>query len=115
MKSFIDNIRLIKAAKALYHIHITYISLTQKIKGRKKVFREQKKIILKTIEKVKNEIGQNRALKAFDISSQQYYAWKRKIECKLTPQILCRKNYPTQLTDNEVNTIKTYLQKKYSI
>ncbi len=51
----------------------------------------------------------NRALKAFGISYQQFYAWKRKVSCSLSPTVLCRKLNPKQITEPELKAISDYV------
>ncbi|PKP17916.1 MAG: transposase [Bacteroidetes bacterium HGW-Bacteroidetes-21] len=100
---------LLKLTKTLYTIYNTYNTILKSIPNRNKILRNSQDIIIKTIENVKENIGKKRALKAFGVSAQQYYSWKRKMNCKLIPQTFCRKKYKRQLTINEVNTIKNYL------
>ena len=73
------------------------------------MYRQSKGSIISTIERVKEGIGLSRALRAFGITYQQYYAWKRRIECKESAFALCRKLNPNQLTAKEVGAIKSYL------
>lgn len=111
MKDFLAKKSLLKAAKAVYFVYGTYVELFEAVKNKRKVFRQSKDIIINTIDRVKDVIGQNRALRAFGISYQQFYAWKKKIKCKLYPEVLCRKTYHNQLTAKEVSTINEYLKK----
>ena len=109
IKEFLSKKSLLNAAKAMYIIYKTYVSLFQSVKSGKNIMRQSKDIIIQAIDKTKSVIGHKRALKAFDINYQQYHAWKKSVECKLSKNILCRKNYYNQLTIKEVETIKTYL------
>lgn len=111
MKDYLSVKHLLKAAKAIYYIHCTYVNLFESVKNKKQIFLQSKEIIIETIERIKDSIGMARALKAFNISHQQFYAWKRKINCKISPINFCRKKYHNQLTEKEVNTIKKYLTK----
>ena len=111
MKDFMAKKSLLKAAKAVYFVYCAYVKLFEAVKNKSKIFRQSKDIIIDTIDRIKDVIGQNRALRAFGISYQQFYAWKRKINCKIYPRVLCRKIYYNQLTGKEINTIKEYLKK----
>ena len=111
MKDYLSVKVLLKVAKAVYFIYCTYVMLFDSVKNKKKIFRQSKEIIINTIDRVKDSIGQERALRAFNISYQQFYAWKKKINCKISPANLCRKIYHNQLTAKEVDTIKEYLTK----
>jgi hypothetical protein len=59
-------------------------------------------MIIETIEKTKDVLGLSRALKAFGISYQQFYAWKRKVRCSMSPVVLCRKLNPKQRFFNPI-------------
>lgn len=111
MKDILSRKKLLNAAKALYYIHCSYVKLFEKVKYKKSIIRQSGATIIKTIDQVKNAIGQARALKAFGISHQQYYAWKRIRRCAISPANNCRKVYHNQLTTKEVDTIKDYLTK----
>lgn len=97
------------AAKALYFIYRTYQELFEKVKNHQKIFRENKNQILRTVDRTKELIGLKRAMKAFNISAQKYYSWKRILEWKESTRKYCKSIYPVQLTNREVNTIKDYL------
>jgi putative transposase len=111
MKDIMAKKSLLKAAKAVYFIYCSYVKVMDTVKNKHKIFRQSKDIVINTIDRVKDIIGQKRAMKAFGISYQQFYAWKNKITCKLYPVVLCRKKYHNQLTAKEVNTISEYLKK----
>ena len=110
IKDFLSKKHLLNAAKAIYFVYSAYVLILNSAKNRNKIFRQSKNIILSTIDRVKDNIGLKRALRAFGISFQQYYAWKKKVSCKVSPFNLCRKLYHNQLTTKEVNTIKEYLK-----
>lgn len=109
IKDFLSKKQLLNAAKALYFIYSTHYKIIQSIKSRKKLFRQSKSLVLSTIDKIKDVIGIQKAVRAFGISYQQYYAWGKQIKCNLSPVSLCRKLYHNQLTFKEVDTIKKYL------
>ena len=111
IKDFLSKKALLNAAKAVYFIYSSYVKIFENVKNKKKILLQSKITIIKTIDRVKDIIGQNRALKAFGISHQQYYAWKRNKRCRVLPDNPCRKVYHNQLTFNEVNVIKEYLVK----
>jgi putative transposase len=66
-------------------------------------------VFIDCIEKVKNTFSLSEGLHLTGISLQQYYAWKNRLDCKSSYLKLCRKKYPSQLTDAEVAVIKKYL------
>ena len=109
IRDFLSKAALLKAAKALYYIYSAYVKIFETIKNKKKLLHGSGKMVIKTIDMVKNTIGQNKALRAFGITYQQYYAWKKKTACKISPGNLCRKVYHNQLTVKEADIIKEYL------
>ena len=89
--------QLLNSAKAIYYIYSSYRKMFGFLKNKKRVLKQSREIVVETIDNVKNSIGLNRAVQAFGISQQQFYAWKRNIVCKLNPPDLCRKTLPNQL------------------
>jgi len=110
IKDFLSKRYLLNAAKSIYFIYTAYVKILDSAKNRNKLFRQSRDTIVSTIDRVKGSIGLSRALRAFFISYQQYYAWKKKVQCKVSPFTLCRKLYPHQLTTKEVDTVKGYLK-----
>ncbi|MBN2776147.1 MAG: hypothetical protein JXR36_00800, partial [Bacteroidales bacterium] len=100
---------LLQAAKALYRIYATYHAILQTVKNKRRILFNSREMIIDTIEKTKDVLGLNRALKAFGISYQQFYAWRRKVNCNLSPVVLCRKLNPKQITEPELKSINDYL------
>lgn len=109
VKAFLSKKHLLYAAKSIYFIYSAYAKILGTVKNRKRIYRQAKSTIICTVERVKQTIGIHRALRAFDITYQQYYAWKRMNDCKESPFNLCRKQNFNQLTTKEVSTIKSYL------
>lgn len=111
LKDIMNKNRLLKAVRALYYVSGTYEKLLQEVKNPIKLLRDSKELVIKTIDRAREHVGLDRALKAFKVSQQQFYAWKRKINCKIEPATLCRKLNYNQLTFKELNVIKQYLKK----
>ena len=101
--------KLEQVTLAVHTVYITLTAVLDSIRSKKAVFRKNKEIILEAIDKIRPEISFQKALAYFQISSQQYYGWKRKLECPASPLSLCRRNHPLQLSFKEVQTIKKYL------
>lgn len=90
-------------------IHIVYITLTkviQSVRSPKKLYRNNKELIINGIDKVEKKIGLRSALDFFQVSYQQYYTWKR--NCPISPFGWCRKKQPLQLTSKEVRIMKEF-------
>jgi putative transposase len=68
-----------------------------------------KKSFVDAIDKIKLGTSLQKACGYFSITAQQYYSWKNNTGCHQSIVKLCRKKYPNQLTDNEVNLIKKYM------
>ena len=79
IRDFLSKKYLLNAAKALYFVYSAYRVILNSLKNREKIFRQSRAFIVSTIDKVKDSIGFKRALRAFGISYQQYYAWKKKV------------------------------------
>lgn len=110
IKDFMAKKSLLRAAKSIYIIYRTYSDIFKLLKGRKSILRKSKKSIVRTIDYVKDTLGLPRALRAFGITYQQYYSWKRSVFCQQSPTSLCLKRFTNQLTSKEVKTIKEYLK-----
>ena len=109
IKDFLSKKALLKAAKAVYLVYCSYVKLFDVVKNKKKIFHQSKEVIIQTIDLIKDTVGFERALRAFGLSCQQFYAWKRTIKCPVSQINLCRKLYYNQLTLKEINVIKSYL------
>ena len=82
IRNFISHKQLLNAAKAIYFVYSFFTKICFEFKQRKKIFRKYKDEIINIIDYIKLTIGFNSALKRFQITYQQYYAWKKKINCK---------------------------------
>lgn len=93
IKDFLSKKALLKAAKAVYLVYCSYVKLFDVVKIKKKIFHQSKEVITHTIDRITDTLGFERALKAFGLSCQQFYAWKRTIKCSVSQINLCRKLY----------------------
>jgi putative transposase len=109
IKDFLSKKNLLRAAKAVYYVYSTYNELFGKVKGRKRILRQSYDRIVKTIETIRDIVGFNRALNAFGISYQQFYAWRKRVSCLVIPSYPCRRTYHNQLTAKELSVIRSYL------
>lgn len=112
IKAYLSRKELLAAAKAVYFVYSAFSSLFFSVKSAFKVLRESKKTVIDIIDRITSLVGKDRALKAFRISSQQYYAWKNRIMCPVFTFLQCRKIYHNQITDSEIRIVKTYLTDK---
>ncbi|MEQ1552684.1 MAG: hypothetical protein ABL929_00830 [Ferruginibacter sp.] len=82
------------------------------VNTKKEILFANKKLVIETIDKAKENMGIQKACEYLTISTQQYYAWKNNIDCTASLLKLCRKRFATQLTDKDVTIIKEYLCNK---
>ena len=55
-------------------------------------------------------MGLKHACKLFKISENQFYAWKRKINCIFSPLEKCLKQNPLNISASELITMKTFVR-----
>jgi transposase InsO family protein len=110
IKNFLANQTLLKAAKGLFFVYSTWISIAANVRGMKTLFRKSKEEIIKTIDFVVPLMGLKHACKLFKISENQFYAWKRKITCLLSPLNKCLKQSTQNISPSELQMAKTFVQ-----
>ena len=110
IKNFLTNKTLLKAAKGLYFVFSCWISITDNLRGMKTALRKNMETIVKTIDLSAPLMGLKRACKLLKISQNQYYAWKRKVSCLLSPLNECVKQKPLTISPSELKTIKQFTQ-----
>lgn len=109
LKTIASHKKLLKVAKAMYHVYTVYTSVISSISNLKIVIGKHKKEIVRVIEHILPLIGARRAREAFSLSPQLYNYWKRSVQCFASPKGICRKIVYNQLTSREVGSIKQYL------
>ncbi|MDD4439678.1 MAG: DDE-type integrase/transposase/recombinase [Tissierellia bacterium] len=110
IKTFLSNQALLKAAKGLYFIHSVWVKIMENVRGIKTLLRKNKELIVETIDFVIPLMDLEHACKLFKISLNQFYAWKRKIQCLLSPTDICVKQNPLTVSPTELNTIKQFIE-----
>ena len=108
IRNFINQKQLLNVAKAIYYVYAFFTKISCEFKQRKKIFRKYKDEIINIIDYIKPTIGFIGALKRFQITYQQYYAWKKKIKCKDVSWDSCPKIFYNQLSITEINSLKKY-------
>ena len=102
---------VIKLLKNAIRIKNTIISIADSfVKGKTKLFDVKKKVVL-TIEKVKENIGFDRALKYFNLAKTKYYGWLKEVRnnCPISVIKKCFKKYPLQITFKEAKKMEKLL------
>lgn len=100
-----------KTLSALLLVFQFYFSLTENMRGKRRIWNEQKKNIVSIVSRISPLIGIKAACKLLKISSQRFYRWKNEIHCFSSTFNLCRKLHPKQLTSKEQTIIAKYLKK----
>ena len=109
MNDFITHKNFAQIIKSVYRIFIVYQTIFNNLKPKRKQLKKHQKIIINTIVQIKDSIGFDKALKAFNLSHQQFYRWKNKVNCTIDYRFLCKKKHPMQLSVKETKIIKKYL------
>jgi putative transposase len=102
---------LIRFNEAAIHIINFYKSVIDDIRGHKKLWKENREEIVQLVDKIKPDIGLDKACDFLRISSQQFYRWSKEVLCTASTFGQCRRLHPGQLTIAEQNTIKAYVTK----
>jgi len=109
VKTFLSNQTLRKAAKGLFFIYSTWISITANIRGMKSLLRKNMETIVKTIERAIPLMGLKHACKLFKISQNQFYAWKNRVYCDNSPLKQCTKQSLLNMSPSELTTLKKFV------
>ena len=109
MNDFITHKNFAQIIKSVYRIFIIYQTIFNTLKTKRTQLKKHQKIIINTIVQIKDSIGFDKALKAFDLSHQQFYRWKNKVNCTIDNRFLCRRKHPLQLAEKEIKVLKKYL------
>lgn len=100
-----------KTLSALLLVFQFYFSLTENMRGKRRIWNEQKKNIVSIVSRIFPLIGIKAACKLLKISTQRFYRWKNDVHCFTSTFNLCRKLHPKQLTSKEQTIIAKYLKK----
>jgi len=110
VKNFLSNKTLLNAAKGLFFVFSTWTSMTSNMRGLKTLVRKNMESIVKTIDLVIPLMGLKHVCKLFKISQNQYYAWKRRVVCGLSPLNECVKRNSLSISPSEVKVIEQFVQ-----
>lgn len=104
-----SNIKIIN--QCYFRLVDTFHKVILKIKGVKFLIKEQKELVVNTIESVKDTIPIGNALRIFNISRSTFENYKAIIIHKCEPSYFnwCVRRFSNQLLSTEVRTIKRYM------
>ncbi|OOV42849.1 transposase [Leptospira kirschneri serovar Pomona] len=109
-KRISENKTFKKTLSALLVVFQFYFSLTENMRGKRRIWSEQKKNIVYIVTRISPLIGVNTACKLLKISTQRFYCWKNEVHCFSSTFNLCRKLHPKQLTSKEQKVISRYIK-----
>ena len=111
IKELMKHKKFLKSCLALLRIKNALIEVYKNNRRKKIKDVKLKEIIVYTIDRVRQIIGFDRAVKYFKITIQQYYAWAHQIKKKCLETIIdqCPRIYPNQLCKKEIEKIKECL------
>lgn len=111
IKELMKHKKFLKSCRALLRIKNALIEVYKNNKRKKIKDIKLKKIIINTINRVRQIIYLDKAVKYFKITIQQYYIWTHQIKKKCLETILdhCPRIYPNQLCKKEIKKIKECL------
>tara|TARA_R110000868_G_scaffold131418_2_gene341458 strand:- start:10758 stop:12038 length:1281 start_codon:yes stop_codon:yes gene_type:complete len=103
-----------KVMEAYFKLSDTYHDILSDVKGVKFQIAKQKEKIVNAIEKVKEIVSIDTALKIFNISRATYHNYKMIVinRCDASYFLWCVKQYPQQLLKKEIYQIKKYMEKE---
>lgn len=119
IKKEIELIRRLNQSSNIKRINESYFKLVDAfhqiiadVKGIKSLIKNQKELMVDTIESVKENIPINNALRVFNISRTTYHNYKTIVihKCEVSYFKWCTKRFPNQLLLKEVLSIKTYVE-----
>jgi putative transposase len=100
-----------KATESLLELNRIFHEIMSDAKGIKQHLSQNKEKIVNTIEKLKNKIPVEQAIKIFNISRSTYHNYKILVLniCEASYFKFCLKQYPSQLLQKEIEQIKKYM------
>lgn len=112
IKRINQSSKIKKINESYFKLADTFHEVISKIKGVKSIIKQQKELIVNTIESVKDTISINTALKIFNFSRSTFENYKSIVihKCNASYFNWCVKRFSNQLLPNEVKMIKTYMQ-----
>ena len=112
IKRMNQSSKLKKINEGYFKLCDTFHEVISSVKGVQSLLKEQKELIVNTIEKVVDIIPIEKALKVFNISRSTYQNYKSIVihRCEASYFNWCTKRLPNQLLPAEVKVIKKYME-----
>ncbi|MCX6180988.1 MAG: hypothetical protein NT150_03545 [Bacteroidetes bacterium] len=99
--------RLIQAAKGLYHLYSSYKSIIDNLPDVKKLYRDNKKLILKSFHSATLYLSKSKIYKTLNVS-HDFIHFKHIPACFNSLLNKCLKKHPLQLTASDLKIIHEY-------
>ena len=111
IKRLNQSSRIKKINQSYFKLADTFHEVISQIKGVKLIIKEQKEVVINTIENVKDHIPIEKALKVFNISRSTFENYKSILihKCESSYFKWCTRRFSSQLLPTEVTTIKNYM------
>jgi len=112
IKRINQSSKIKKINESYFKLADTFHEVISNVKGIKSILKQQKELVVNTIESVKGGISINTALKIFNLSRSTFENYKSIVihKCNASYFNWCVKRFSNQLLPNEVEMIKTYMQ-----
>ncbi|PJZ71481.1 transposase [Leptospira perolatii] len=109
-QKMMDSQNFKKVLRSIFRVYSFYASLVENLRGKRRIWNEQKQKIISIIQSISPAFGVKRSCQLMKISLQRYYRWKNEVPCNLSPLALCRKKNQRQLSSEEQKTISSYVK-----
>ena len=111
IKRINQSSRIKRINKAYFKLADTFHEIISKIKGVKSLLKNEKNLVVNTIDALKDIIPINNAIKLFNISRSTFENYKSIVihKCNASYFNWCAKRFSNQLLPKEVQTIKSYM------
>jgi len=111
IKRLNQSSKIKKINQSYFNLIDTFHEIISKVKGIKKIIKDQKELVVNTIETVKDSVPVDTALKVFNISRTTFQHYKSIVihRCESSYFHWCSRHFSHQLLSKEVTTIKSYM------
>lgn len=112
IKRFNQSSKIKKILEGYFKLSDAFNYILDDVKGIKSIIKNQKELVVNTIESIKDDVSINLALKIFNISRATYQNYKSIVihKCNVSYFNWCVKRFSNQLLTKEVQTIKNYME-----
>jgi hypothetical protein len=102
-RKFLSVKSLAVSAKCIWKVYCCYSSILERLKSKLKIFRQNKELVMETMQEIVQDIGITSACRIIGINVSLFYRWVNERFCFSSAFELCRKTNSQQLTIKEQN------------